>query len=106
MTRAAGDALPRRFAIIAGLLVFGIVAAYLSLRDSPLATAIEGQSLGWRFELRGALPPPPSVVIVAIDDATLAALQRWPLPRRVLADAVNRLTRAGAAVVGLDLLLL
>ncbi|MGD9744672.1 MAG: CHASE2 domain-containing protein, partial [Dongiaceae bacterium] len=42
----------------------------------------------------------------AIDDATLAALQRWPLPRRVLADAVNRLTRAGAAVVGLDLLLL
>ncbi|MGE3231780.1 MAG: CHASE2 domain-containing protein [Hyphomicrobium sp.] len=106
MTRAAGDALPRRFAIIAGLLIFGIVAAYLSLRDSPLATAIEGQSLGWRFELRGALPPPPSVVIVAIDDATLAALQRWPLPRRVLADAVNRLTRAGAAVVGLDLLLL
>jgi len=106
MKRAASDALPRRFAVIAGLLVFGIVAAYLSLRDSPLATAIEGQSLGWRFELRGALPPPPSVVIVAIDDATLAAMQRWPLPRRVFADAVNRLTRAGAAVVGLDLLLL
>lgn len=106
MNRAAGNALPRRFAIVAGLLVFGVVAAYLSLRDSPLATAIEGQSLGWRFELRGPLPPPPSIVIVAIDDATLAALQRWPLPRGVLADAVNRLTRAGAAVVGLDLLLL
>jgi diguanylate cyclase (GGDEF)-like protein/PAS domain S-box-containing protein len=49
-------------------------------------------------------PPPADVVIVAIDEESLAALGRWPWPRRVHALMVERLTQAGAKVIGMDIL--
>lgn len=50
-----------------------------------------------------ALPARPPVV-VAIDDASLAELGRWPWPRSVHADMVNRLHEAGASAVGMGIL--
>jgi diguanylate cyclase (GGDEF)-like protein/PAS domain S-box-containing protein len=49
-------------------------------------------------------PPPSAVIIVAIDEESLAALGRWPWPRRVHAQMVERLTQAGAKVIGMDIL--
>jgi adenylate cyclase len=43
-------------------------------------------------------------VVVAIDDASLDARGQWPWPRSLVADLVNRLSEAGALVIGLDLL--
>ncbi len=103
-TRTA--ALPWRYLALALLLNLLVLVAYLALRDAPALRAIEGQGLNWRFQLRGPLPSPPGVVIVAIDDRTVAALRRWPLPRRMLAEVVGKLNEAGAAAIGLDLLLL
>jgi len=48
---------------------------------------------------------PDDVVIVAVDDASLAALGRWPWPRDVHARLLDRLTAAGSRAVGLDLIL-
>lgn len=45
------------------------------------------------------------VVIVAIDDRSLAALGRWPWRREVHAALLDRLADAGPKVVGLDLIL-
>jgi len=45
------------------------------------------------------------VVIVAIDDPSLAEIGRWPWRRSVHAALIDRLTRAGAQVVALDLIL-
>jgi adenylate cyclase len=58
------------------------------------------------FLLRGARPPQPQIVIVAIDEESLKTLGRWPWPRTVLADLVRRLGAAGAAVVAFDVLLI
>jgi adenylate cyclase len=91
---------------VAGVLMAATVIAYLAWRDAPLPSALEGQMLAWRFQTRGAIPPPPQVAVIAIDDASITAYNRWPLPRSVLADAVSRLTEAGANAIGLDLLLL
>lgn len=44
----------------------------------------------------------PAVVIVAIDDASLATIGRWPWPREVHARLIDRLREAGAAGVALD----
>jgi len=45
----------------------------------------------------------PSVVIVDIDERSLAEIGRWPWSRHLLADLVHRLTdEHGAAVVGFD----
>ncbi|MCH9809024.1 MAG: adenylate/guanylate cyclase domain-containing protein [Alphaproteobacteria bacterium] len=43
------------------------------------------------------------VKVVAIDEASLKALGQWPWPRDVLADLIDRLNRAGAKVIALDL---
>lgn len=50
-------------------------------------------------------PPPPDIVIVAIDDASLAAIGRWPWPRAVHSTLLERLAEARPRAIGLDLLL-
>lgn len=42
------------------------------------------------------------VVIVDIDEPSLAQLGQWPWPRSVLASLVNRLRQDGAAAIGFD----
>jgi adenylate cyclase len=45
------------------------------------------------------------VVIVDIDDASLAALGRWPWPRTRLARLIDATHRSGALAVGLDIIM-
>lgn len=65
----------------------------------------------WRFDLSlydAALPtgPAPSdVVIVAVDDASIAELGRWPWRRALHAALIDRLRELGAKAVALDFLL-
>jgi adenylate cyclase len=66
---------------------------------------IEAASLDWRFRLRGPLPAPERVMIVAIDDRSIAGLGRWPPPREAIAAAIDRLASAGASVVALNLIM-
>src|SRR5512138_3179500 len=54
---------------------------------------------------RRAPPPSPALVLVGIDDESLAARGQWPWPRYRLAMLLDRLRLAGAEVVVLDLLL-
>jgi len=49
-------------------------------------------------------PPPQDIVIVAIDEASLNALGRWPWPRRTHAQLVRGLSAAGARVIALDII--
>jgi CHASE2 domain-containing sensor protein/signal transduction histidine kinase len=50
--------------------------------------------------------PQPSdrIIIVAIDDASLAALGQWPLPRTLHARAIERIANAGPAAIAYDIL--
>ncbi|MDD5028702.1 MAG: adenylate/guanylate cyclase domain-containing protein [Rhodoferax sp.] len=43
--------------------------------------------------------------VVAIDDTSLSELGQWPWPRPVLADLTDQLTRLGARVIALDIVL-
>ncbi len=54
----------------------------------------------WKPRENGEAP----VRIVDIDEASLAELGQWPWPRTRLADLVDRLNEAGAAVVAFDVL--
>jgi len=49
-------------------------------------------------------PTPSPVLVVDIDDASIAALGQWPWPRTVLATMVDRLADMGVAAVGFDIL--
>ena len=92
--------------LVALLVGGGIGALHVTGRLPEVLGEIEGKTLDWRFRLRGPLPAPPEVAIIAIDDESLAELGRWPLPRATLAEALDRLTDAGVRTVALDLLLL
>ena len=46
------------------------------------------------------LPP----VVIAIDDASLAVMGRWPWPREVHAQMIERLHEAGASAIGIAVL--
>ena len=73
----------------------------------PLGVALEESAgLNLLFRLRGSRPPPPEVLIVAIDRPAAEALglpanpNRWP--RIQHADLVDALHRGGAAVIVFD----
>ncbi len=97
---------PSRLFLLTGLIVALIgVSLYLTEREAPWAVAVEGGTLAWRFQIRGPLPPPADIAILAIDDRAVAAAGQWPVPRAMLADMVDRLRAAGADVLAFDLML-
>lgn len=72
--------------------------------------ALQASGALWRLDyalydaaMRGG-PAPDDVVIVAIDDASIAALGRWPWDRRLHAALLDRLRAAGATAVALDVI--
>ncbi|KKB13063.1 hypothetical protein VE25_03985 [Devosia geojensis] len=98
----------RRFAGRAAAIVFGLalVAALTLLRASepyPLVAARETV-----FDYYQQLPPrPPAdlpVLVVDIDEASLAAYGQWPWPRDLLATLTRRLGEMGAAAIAFDML--
>lgn len=56
---------------------------------------------------RAALAPPPSedIVIVAIDERSLAAIGRWPWRRSIHAELVRRIAAGSPKCIGLNLML-
>ena len=94
--------LPWRYAALSLLASVVVALAYLV---SSVST-IEGQTLNWRFQLRGSHAPPPQVVIIAIDDRTVAKLGHWPVPHRELAAGIEKLSAGGATAIGIDMLFL
>jgi adenylate cyclase len=87
------------------MLTVALLVSYMVLRDEGPFQAFEGQTLDWRFRMRGAHEPASDIVIVAIDEKTLNQLGRWPFSREWLARVVDRLDRAGARTIAFDLLL-
>ena len=89
-------------------LVGAAVAALTALASwGGLIEGLERQTADLRFEharLRRVVMSD-RVRMVMIDDGSVATVGRWPWPRSRLAEAIEELTRAGAAAVTLDILL-
>ena len=78
--------------------------AYLVLIETAPLRILEGQALDLRFQLRGSIAPAGDILIVQIDDRSIAEIGRWPWTRTRFAEAVDWLTTAGARVIAFDLL--
>ena len=91
----------RYLGLLAGIVVIGLVLALGAIH------ALRGAELSWldaQFSIRG--PERPSdVVLVGIDQTTFNDLRstRFPLPRRMDAQVITNLDRAGAKVIAVDL---
>jgi serine/threonine-protein kinase len=90
-------------AVIGAALTLGVLGAYLI--GLPLFESIELKLYDMRSKLRAGLTGADEVVLVAIDDDSLTHIGRWPWPRWRLAALVDKLSAAGAKVIGLDIVL-
>ncbi|MEK7655478.1 MAG: adenylate/guanylate cyclase domain-containing protein [Patescibacteria group bacterium] len=82
--------------IVVGATV-GLVAAIASLSGALTTWSSFASD---RFFL--SRPADSSIVIVSIDDSSLATIGRWPWPREVHARIIDALSKAGASAIGYD----
>ena len=104
---------PRRAAVPAAstarqrdvLFIAAVLAALAALLAATHATwrldrIVYDQALAW-----SSRPVPPGITVIAIDDASLAAIGRWPWPRAVHATLLEQLVPLRPRAVLLDLVL-
>jgi adenylate cyclase len=88
--------------------VFALAGAW-NLLGRPLDNQLSHQSFDLLMQQRPiAYQPDPSIVILDIDEPSLAAMNsqygRWPWPREVLAQVGEKLEAAGARAIVFDIL--
>ncbi|HXH64877.1 MAG TPA: adenylate/guanylate cyclase domain-containing protein [Mariprofundaceae bacterium] len=84
--------------------VLAVLAVLLALIRPAFIEQIEFKTLDERFLLRGPRTPSVPVVIVAVDDASLDAVGRWPWPRDKIGAIVERvLEHDHARALGFDM---
>ena len=94
---------PRRDLLIAiGVSVLVLILFFLRI---DFFESIEAKLFDAHFHLRGARPTDGAITIVAIDEKSLAAVGRWPWSRRVQAQLLEAVGKAGAKAVGFDIIL-
>ena len=91
--------------LVMGLGITALVALLFFLRPG-FFEPIHYQLYDLSLKARGETVPPPEVLIVAVDDASVAGLGRWPWPRSKMAELVGLLSRSGAKVIALDVVFL
>jgi serine/threonine-protein kinase len=84
------------FAGVAYGLVF-ILVAYVIFSDGFNRTETAAYDLGMNWT---SGTPDPDIAVIAIDDASIQTLGRWPWPRDYHAELIHKLTQDGAKVIG------
>src|SRR5258708_1784723 len=87
---------------LAALVVLGLMLA-LRAFEPDLVEPVQMRGFDLLNQLFKRVPKDYPVVIVDIDDESLATLGQWPWPRTLLAGRVDRLGQLGAAVIGFDI---
>lgn len=64
----------------------------------------ESDAIDLRFRLRGQRPARPDIVLVMVDDASIAAVGQWPWPRRIYASLIDVLQKYGPRLILFDIL--
>jgi adenylate cyclase len=94
-----------RRARLIGLLAVAFIAVGIGVTAyaTDLLRTIDLATVDTRFSIRGTEERPEDVVVVEVDDKTFNALdKRWPFPRHLHAELIDRLREAGAKVIAYD----
>ncbi|MCB2184588.1 MAG: adenylate/guanylate cyclase domain-containing protein [Desulfobulbaceae bacterium] len=88
------------------LVVFAALCLFHSFENKKpvLLASFDNRITDALFHLRGIKPTSGSVVLVDIDDASLARVGQWPWPRNIVADLAAQIHQAGARSIGFDIL--
>lgn len=91
----------RRLSIAA--VVTTLAAVALTIARPPLLNRLDNDLYDALTRSAGREPPGGRVVIVDIDEQSLADIGQWPWPRDVVARLIERIRAGGAAAVALDI---
>lgn len=85
-------------------LGLGLAASLLAvaLVASGVVAPVEGVAVDAFMRLRGPRPADCRVAVCLIDEGSIDRYGRWPWPRTLLAELVDRLHAAGAEVIAFD----
>ena len=90
-------------AIIAGVLLTLVMAAF-SLTRPQLLLHLEGKVFDSFIKASPSRPASDSIVIVDLDETSIALLGQWPWPRYRVAQLLEKIRDAKPSAVGLDVL--
>jgi adenylate cyclase len=93
----------KRFTPIAMALSIAAAVSLLRIAQWRPLELLDLRALDYRLIQRGVQPVAPEVVIVAVDDASLTALGRWPWSRSLVARLIDAIAAGQPSVIGLDL---
>ena len=93
---------PRRLVLLCGLLPTLFVAV-LSLYRPSVLTGLDYDVYDTLLRAVPTRPPSDRIVIVDVDERSLATIGQWPWRRDVIGRLIGRLRDLGAAVVALDI---
>lgn len=87
------------------LVVLASVCLFYSFSNSKpqLLTSFDNRLVDTLFNLRGKTSTSNSVVIVDLDDKSLAKIGQWPWPRNIVAKLTAAIHQSGAKSVGFDI---
>jgi adenylate cyclase len=80
-----------------------LASLYIYSLNLPFVQLLELKSYDFKVRSRGERPISGQVAIVAVDEKSLEAKGRWPWPRTFMADLTDKVSQAGAAVIGFDI---
>jgi CHASE2 domain-containing sensor protein/serine phosphatase RsbU (regulator of sigma subunit) len=95
----AGRGRPLGLALVA-VLAGALLAPTLPLRDDLRLAGFDGYQRLWPRRPRSA-----PVVIVEVDEASLARHGQWPWPRTLVAQVLERIAAGGPAAIGVDVVM-
>jgi adenylate cyclase len=96
----------RRIFVMGLIIGIGATLAMLILFVMGTFDLLENRSIDWRFSIRGEINADHRIAIVSIDEASFSELkQKWPWPRTFFAQLIDRLSREGAKIIGIDIIM-
>ena len=85
--------------------VFLVLLGFLLALHWAFLEEMDALAFDFALRLRGTQAPDPRIVIVAIDDGSLAEVGPWPWPPNLISGLLENILGAGPAAVGVDLIL-
>jgi adenylate cyclase len=89
------------FILLTGFLVVSFVSLYFL--QPAFLNKINNMMIDTAITFHGKTPHDERITIVDIDEKSLKELGQWPWSRNKIALILDNLTRAGAAIIGLDI---
>ncbi|HEY2433471.1 MAG TPA: CHASE2 domain-containing protein [Vicinamibacterales bacterium] len=95
---------PRRRLVLLSGVVPVLFAAILAIYRPPLFARLDDAVYDMAVRSAGVRPPLDRVVVVDVDERSLAAVGQWPWRRDVMGRLIAGIREAGAAVTAIDVI--